>query len=81
MSKNLFMAAGLAFSLLAPSAFSASASKSCDELKSEIQSKLQAKGVKGFTLDIVAKDSGAKSAKVVGSCGGGKQRITYTRGK
>ena len=30
------------------------AKKPCDELKSEIAAKLDAKGVKGYTLEIVA---------------------------
>jgi hypothetical protein len=57
----------------------ASARKSCDELKTEIGSKLDAKGVKGYTLNIVTPDE-AKDGKVVGSCDGGKQRIVYKRG-
>jgi hypothetical protein len=53
--------------------------KPCEELKTEIAGRLDAKGVKGYTLDIVAKDKEAPG-KVVGTCGGGTQKIMYTRG-
>ena len=52
--------------------------KSCDELKTEIAQKLDAKGVKGYTLDIVAKDKDAEG-KVVGTCEGGTKKIIYTK--
>jgi hypothetical protein len=53
--------------------------KPCEELKSEIDAKLQAKGVTNFTLEIVPADQ-IKDQKVIGSCDGGKNKITYTRG-
>jgi hypothetical protein len=52
--------------------------KSCDELKTEIAQKLDAKGVKGYTLDIVAKDKDAEG-KVVGTCDGGSKKIIYAK--
>jgi hypothetical protein len=52
--------------------------KSCDELKDEISKKLDAKGVKGYSLDIVAKDKDAEG-KVVGTCDGGSKKIIYTK--
>jgi hypothetical protein len=52
--------------------------KSCEELKVEIATKLDAKGVKGYTLDIVAKDKDAEG-KVVGTCEGGTKKIIYTK--
>ena len=52
--------------------------KSCEELKGEIDAKLKAKGVKGYTLEIVAADQ-VKDQKVIGSCEGGKKKITYER--
>jgi len=55
------------------------AKKSCDELKTEIAAKMEAKGVKGAQLDIVASDE-VKDQKVVGSCEGGAKKITYKRG-
>jgi hypothetical protein len=53
--------------------------KACEELKTEIAAKLDAKGVKGYTLDIVAKDKDAEG-KVVGTCDGGTKKIIYTKG-
>lgn len=53
--------------------------KPCEELKSEIAAKLDAKGVKSYTLDIVAKDQDAEG-KAVGSCEGGTKKIMYRRG-
>jgi Protein of unknown function (DUF1161) len=64
-------------SSIAPPALAA---KSCDELKQEIAAKLDAKGVKEYTLDIVASDA-AQDRSVVGSCAGGTQRIVYQRSK
>jgi hypothetical protein len=52
--------------------------KACEELKTEIAAKLDAKGVKGYTLDIVAKDKDAEG-KVVGTCDGGTKKIVYTK--
>jgi Protein of unknown function (DUF1161) len=63
--------------------FSASAFaeiKSCEELKAEIDAKLKAKGVKGYTLDILPADK-VKDQKIVGSCGGGTKKISYSRDK
>jgi len=52
--------------------------KSCEELKSEIAAKLDAKGVQNYTLNVVGAEE-IKDAKVVGSCEGGTKRITYER--
>ena len=54
--------------------------KPCEELKSEIDAKLQAKGVQGYTLEIVANEE-VKDQKVVGSCEGGSKKIVYKREK
>jgi hypothetical protein len=59
-------------------AFSVYAQKPCDELKAEIDAKMQAKGVKGYTLDVIATDQ-VKDEKVVGSCEGGTKKIIYKR--
>lgn len=55
--------------------------KDCEELKSEIQAKIEKNGVPKFTLTIVPEEQ-AKDAdgKVVGSCDGGTKRIIYKRG-
>jgi hypothetical protein len=60
-------------------AVSAYAMKPCEELKTEIEAKLNAKGVKNFTLEIVSKEE-VKDQKVVGSCDGGTKKITYQKG-
>ena len=56
----------------------AQTAKPCEELKDEISKKLDAKGVKGYTLDIVAKDKDAEG-KIVGTCDGGTKKIIYTK--
>ncbi len=55
------------------------AAKDCEELKAEIAAKMDAKGVVNYTLEIVPTES-VKDEKVVGSCDGGKKKITYKRG-
>ncbi|MCY1182346.1 hypothetical protein D9M73_229050 [compost metagenome] len=55
------------------------AGKPCEELKSEIAAKLDAKGVSGYSLEIVDKGAAA-GGKVVGSCEGGTKEIVYKRG-
>jgi hypothetical protein len=52
--------------------------KPCEELKTEIDAKLKEKGVVNYTLEIVPADQ-IKDQKVVGSCDGGKNKITYTK--
>jgi hypothetical protein len=47
-------------------------------LKAEIGAKLEAKGVKNYTLDIIATEE-VSDQKVVGSCEAGKKKITYKR--
>jgi hypothetical protein len=64
--------------LFVPACSYAQAAKPCEELKSEIASKLDAKGVKSYSLEIVAKDQDAEG-KVVGSCEGGTKKIVYRR--
>jgi hypothetical protein len=55
------------------------AQKPCAELKSEIAAKLEARGVKKYQLDIVSAGD-IKDQKVVGSCEGGRKKITYKKG-
>jgi hypothetical protein len=68
--------AALALSVLAAPLFAQI--KPCDELKSEISAKLAAKGVKDpdSRLAIVPTEE-VKDQKVIGSCEGGKKKITY----
>jgi len=53
--------------------------KPCEDLKAEIAQKLEAKHVKGYSLEIVPKDKEVTDGKVVGTCGGGTQKIIYRR--
>lgn len=69
--------AAIALSLIALPAW---AQKSCEELKSEIATKMEAKGVKNARLEVVA-NADVKDQKVVGSCEGGTKKITYQRGE
>jgi hypothetical protein len=66
----------MALTLISTPAF---ATKACDELKAEIEVKLQDKGVKTYTLDIVPTEDVADE-RVVGTCEGGARKITYKRG-
>ncbi len=56
----------------------AQTAKPCEELKDEITKKLDAKGVKGYTLEIVAKDKDAEG-KTIGTCDGDTKKIIYNR--
>ncbi len=56
----------------------AQTAKPCEELKDDITKKLDAKGVKGYTLEIVAKDKDAQG-KIVGTCDGDTKKIVYNR--
>jgi uncharacterized protein DUF1161 len=52
--------------------------KSCAELAAEIAANLDAKGVRGYKLDIVSAGEVGKK-QVVGICENGAKRITYTK--
>ena len=53
--------------------------KPCEELKSEIETKIKNNGVQEFTLTIADKDA-AGDGKVVGTCDNGAKEIVYKRG-
>jgi hypothetical protein len=57
---------------------SAHAPKPCEVLKAEITKKLEAHGVNGYTLEIVAKNKDAVG-KVMGSCENGTKKIIYSK--
>lgn len=69
----------LAVGLLSIAGTTMAAGKSCDDLKSEIDAKIKAKGASTYTLEVVAKGSAA-DGKVVGTCEGGTKEIVYKRG-
>lgn len=72
--KKLLVA--MSFALTSTACFAAAVP--CDELKDKITQKLEGKGVKGFTLDVVAKDT-ETTDRVVGECAGGKKKIVYKK--
>ena len=65
--------------LVVPACSFAQGPKACEDLKTEIAAKLDAKGVKSYTLDIVAKDAEVTDGKVVGTCEGGTKKIVYKK--
>ena len=54
------------------------AAKTCEELRSEISAKIQAAGVRDFTVTIVDSASGVPG-RVVGSCEQGTKKIVYVQ--
>ncbi|MBI4595639.1 MAG: DUF1161 domain-containing protein [Candidatus Tectomicrobia bacterium] len=52
--------------------------KPCEQLKAEIEAKLNKKNVKGYKLAIVPVNE-VKTQKIVGSCEGGTKNITYSQ--
>ncbi len=69
----------VALALGVPACSYAQGAKACEDLKSEIAAKLDAKGVKGYALEVVAKDQDAEG-KQVGTCEGGTKKIMYRKG-
>jgi uncharacterized protein DUF1161 len=63
---------------LAGSSSPAPQRKDCEELKNEIAAKLDAKGIKNYTLEIVPSEN-VKDEKVVGTCDAGAKRIVYKK--
>jgi Protein of unknown function (DUF1161) len=73
--KKLLLAVGL----LSIAGTALAAGKPCDEVKSDIDAKIKAKGVANYTLEVVAK-GGSADGKVVGTCDAGAKEIVYKRG-
>jgi hypothetical protein len=68
----------IATAMLTAATADAAGRKACTELKQEIAARIDARGVKHYTLEIV--DPAATGvARIVGSCDGGTQRIVYVR--
>ncbi|MCY1269555.1 hypothetical protein D9M68_245960 [compost metagenome] len=55
------------------------APKPCEELKAEIEVKIQAAGVTSYTLEIVPNAEVKDPNMVVGSCDGGTKKIIYQK--
>jgi hypothetical protein len=64
-------------SLVATSALAAV--KPCEELKAEIEAKIQAQGVTSYTLEIVPNSEVKDQNMIVGTCDGGTKKIIYQR--
>ncbi|WP_175254315.1 DUF1161 domain-containing protein [Pseudomonas sp. BMW13] len=71
------MIPALALLMLAGGALAAP--KPCEELKQEIEVKIQANNVPSYTLEIVANDEVQDQSMAVGSCDGGTRKIIYQR--
>lgn len=74
------MKSTLAFLLLALVSSPSFARKNCDELKAELTEKLDAHGVKDYTLEIVD-NADIKERKVIGSCEAGTKKIVYSKNR
>jgi hypothetical protein len=76
MIMTRFLSVCLLSSIAVASAFAQR--KSCEGLAAEIAAKLDARGVKGYQLDIVATTE-VGDKQVVGSCDGGEKKIVYKK--
>ncbi|MBD8684922.1 DUF1161 domain-containing protein [Pseudomonas sp. CFBP 13719] len=73
--KQLILA--MACSVLATTAFAAP--RPCEDLKAEIEAKIQAQGVTSYTLEIVDNLDAKDPSMVVGSCDNGTRKIVYQK--
>ncbi|MBM1181993.1 MULTISPECIES: DUF1161 domain-containing protein [Pseudomonas] len=55
------------------------APKPCEELKAEIEAKIQANNVSSYTLEIVTNDEVQDQNMVVGTCENGTKKIIYQK--
>ncbi|MDZ5603209.1 DUF1161 domain-containing protein [Pseudomonas sp. RP23018S] len=55
------------------------APKPCEELKAEIEAKIQASGVTSYTLEIVPNSEVSDPNMVVGSCDNQTRKIIYQK--
>ncbi|MCV4284805.1 DUF1161 domain-containing protein [Pseudomonas capsici] len=55
------------------------AARNCEELKAQIDAKLQSLNVKSYTLQIIPTADVKMDQKVVGSCEAGSHKIIYSR--
>ena len=70
---------GLGIAALLFSATALAAPKPCEELKAEIETKIQSAGVASYTLEIVRNDEVSDPNMVVGSCENGTKKIIYQK--
>ena len=55
------------------------APKPCEELKTEIEAKIQANNVSSYTLEIVSNEEVHDENMVVGTCENGSKKIIYQK--
>ena len=55
------------------------APKPCEEVKAEIEAKIQANNVSSYTLEIVTNDEVHDQSMVVGTCENGTKKIIYQK--
>lgn len=72
---------GLAILCSALATSALAAPKNCEELKKEIEIKIQAKAIPSYTLEIITRKEAKEhdSAMIVGKCDNGKKRILYQK--
>ena len=72
---------GLAILCSALATSALAAPKDCEELKKEIEIKIQAKAIPSYTLEIITAEEAKQhdSAMIVGSCENGTKRIIYQK--
>ena len=56
----------------------AALARDCNEVRAEIDSKITAKGVTNYVLEIVDAQN-VKEEKIVGTCAGGAKQIVYRK--
>ena len=71
------IAATLIISALTTSVFAGP--KPCEELKAEIEAKIQAQNVSSYTLEVVSNEEVHDQNMVVGSCENGTKKIIYQK--
>lgn len=69
----------LAVICLASATGAMAAAKPCEQLKDEIEAKIQARNVTSYTLEIVNTSDVHDQNMVVGTCAGGTRKIIYQR--
>ncbi|WP_271409948.1 DUF1161 domain-containing protein [Pseudomonas sp. Q1-7] len=69
----------IVLTLVAMAGNALAAPKPCEELKQEIEVKIQAAGVTSYTLEIVPNAEVQDQNMVVGTCENGTKKIIYQR--
>jgi hypothetical protein len=77
--KEFSMKRIIVFAVMIIASAQALAANSCEDVKNEIAKKIEANGVKAYSLDIVDANADIGSKKVVGTCASGSKKIVYTR--